>query len=280
VASKDGLCFDTARATYQLPVTPANLLQVTRHCTVDSGYTLQVLHPLSAGHTVALFGADTTWFNTYLITRLQPGTYDFEITSPEGCTNDTTVVLQPIAELLIGLPPDTTLLLGQSLLIATTVNQPDLTFAWSPELGLSSATVQNPTARPNDDTEYRLTVTNSLGCTKTDHILIEVLVNYDSLVYLPNAFTPGDQNGVNDGFGVRCLNDAVVELKYLAVYDLHGTLVFQADNCPRNLSRFTCEWDGTFRGNKAEAGVYTVAYAISYQDGFVKSGQQQLLLIR
>jgi PKD repeat protein len=277
--SNEGRCFDSTAIVLDLPQTPIAWLNMTRHCTVDSGFTLRILHPLSAGHTITLFGADTTWFNDYLVTRLQPGSYDLSITKA-GCTNDTTLFVPAIAELKIGLPADTTLLLGQSLLIETTVNQPDLDFRWTPELDLDDPTIQNPTASPKTDRLYVISATNSLGCTKTDSILINILVDYDSLVYLPNAFTPGDQNGFNDVFGLRSLNEAVVEIQEFAIYDLHGTQIFHAQNCKPAVSRFDCEWDGTFRGNKAEAGVYKVFIAIEFSDGYVQYLERELLLIR
>lgn len=278
--SNEGICFDSTFIELDLPQTPLALIEMTGHCTVDSGYSLQILYPLSALQTVTLFGPDTTWVNDYLIRNLKPGQYDLEITSPEGCTNDTTLKVLAIAELNMHLPPDTTLLLGQSLQINTTVNQPDLDFIWSPELDLNDPTIQSPTSTPRRDRLYILEATNSLGCSKTDSILIKVLVNYDTLIYLPNAYTPGDQNGVNDYFGLRSLNEAVVKIKELNVYDLHGTRIYHAEDCLPSVTRFDCEWDGTFRGNKAEAGIYKVFIAIEYSDGYLKREERELLLIR
>ena len=135
-------------------------------------------------------------------------------------------------------------------------------------------------SRPRQDRRYTVAVKNSLGCIKIDSIYIDVLIDYDSLVYLPNAFTPGDQNGTNDYFGARSLNEGVEMLEYLSIYDLDGNRVFHAENCPPNNTRFDCQWDGTFRGNKAEAGIYKVFYALRYIDGYVVRKQKELMLIR
>ena len=48
------------------------------------------------------------------------------------------------------------------------------TYSWSPSTGLSSATVANPTATPASTTIYTLTVTDFLGATATDAVLVTV----------------------------------------------------------------------------------------------------------
>lgn len=278
IASNEGICFDTLVLPVYLPQTPVLQFDLIRHCSVDSSYTLSTIYP--PGYTVTLFGKDSSWVNTFLIEKLPAGQYDLEVISDEGCIADTTLTLFPIQELIIKLPPDTTILLGDEVLIETKVNQPNLQFRWYPELDLDDAEIQSPLSRPRQDRRYTVAVKNSLGCIKIDSIYIDVLVDYDSLVYLPNAFTPGDQNGANDYFGARSLNEGVEMLEYLSIYDLDGNRVFHAENCPPNNTRFDCQWDGTFRGNKAEAGIYKVFYALRYIDGYVVRKQKELILIR
>ncbi len=48
------------------------------------------------------------------------------------------------------------------------------TYSWSPSTGLSSSTVANPTANPAATTIYTLTVTDFLGATATDSVLVTV----------------------------------------------------------------------------------------------------------
>jgi PKD repeat protein len=279
-ASNQGLCADSNRIQLDLPVTPYNQIELIRHCTVDSGYTLIVQHPLAQNHYFTLFGADTSWVNTYLIQKLPASDYVFEIVSPEGCPNDTAFTLLPINELKVTLPPDTAIILGASVLIETAVNQPNLQYDWLPQADLNDATIQQPLSTPDDDRLYLLTATNSLGCQDTAVILIRVLVNYDTLVFLPTGFTPGNNDGVNDLFGLRNLHPGLEEIVYFNVFDRYGNRVFHAENCPPILTRFTCEWDGTFRGNKAEGGVYKVTIGYRFSNGHIEHQQRELLLIR
>jgi PKD repeat protein len=281
IASNEDICFDTLQKDIYIPQTPESAAKLIRHCTRDSGYTLLILHNPGAGFNISLFGQDTTWVNDYRINQLQPGKYDLEIVSPEDCIFDTTLVLPLIAELMIALPNDTVLLLGDDLIIPVDYNQNDLDFQWSPSLYIDDNMAPTLYTLPFKDIQYTVTVTNAIGCTKADDIFIRVLAAYDSLVFVPNAFTPGNENGINDFFGIRSLNNAVKKLLYLKIYDLNGALVFSVKECPVLGSRFDKgEWDGTFRGNKAEAGPYKVFFGIEYIDGHQWHDQSELLLIR
>ena len=47
-----------------------------------------------------------------------------------------------------------------------------LQYLWSPSTGLSSTTILNPTAQPTTNTTYTISVTDQLGCSKTDAITL------------------------------------------------------------------------------------------------------------
>ena len=47
-------------------------------------------------------------------------------------------------------------------------------YSWSPGTGLSSATVANPSASPASTTNYTVTVTDFLGATASDTVLVTV----------------------------------------------------------------------------------------------------------
>jgi gliding motility-associated-like protein len=74
-----------------------------------------------------------------------------------------------------------------------------VTYAWSPNLNLSSATVANPTANPATTTTYILVATNTAsGCTATDQVTVTV----DLTVPVANAgadFTKNCTQFVNGG---------------------------------------------------------------------------------
>lgn len=103
--------------------------------------------------------------------------YQFVLqTTRNGCssTQDTTTIVlgNPIAITAnspIFIPAGT----SQTLTPTISGGNGNFTFEWLPPNGLSDPNIQNPIANPTNDTQYLLTVTDSLGC--SENILIEVL---------------------------------------------------------------------------------------------------------
>jgi len=63
---------------------------------------------------------------------------------------------------------------------------------------------------------------------------------------MPNAFTP-NADGINDCFRIKYFGQ-IQELQFF-IYNRWGNKVFESSN-PNDC------WDGTFKGNPAEAGNY------------------------
>lgn len=92
-----------------------------------------------------------------------------------GCP-DTLFTTVTVQNLNIAGRSDTTICLGDSVLLTNTVtgDGAPFTYNWSPTSGLSCSTCAVPKASPTADTRYVLTVTNTNGCTKTDTVGISV----------------------------------------------------------------------------------------------------------
>jgi gliding motility-associated-like protein len=60
-------------------------------------------------------------------------------------------------------------------------------FAWSPGTGLSATNIADPLAFPATTTEYFVTVTDSVGCTATDSVLVAVNSFSDPFSVLPDV---------------------------------------------------------------------------------------------
>ena len=115
--------------------------------------------------------------------QLVAGNYSVNAISSLGCLNPMTgfvTVIQnasPLAnagpdQIIITCPNDSLLLGGSPT--ATSGNSP-YTYSWSPSLGLSSASVANPTLSGiGFSTYYAVVVTDANGCTATDQALISV----------------------------------------------------------------------------------------------------------
>ncbi len=102
-----------------------------------------------------------------------------------------------------------------------------------------------------------LIVTNPNGCTDTTSS--EVLILAESFIYIPNSFTPGNEDGLNDIFRVhgQGFSKAVLKIFNRWGQELHTD----------------AEGDLTWNGIKADKTFYpqgVYAYRVEYTDGFGK----------
>ena len=115
------------------------------------------------------------------------------------------------------------------------------TWTWTPTEGLSDPLSASPAVRPEETTTYTVTLTDSLGCTKTDQMTIVVTGS----LYVPNTFTPNGDD-INDLFGALGKDLAEVELM---VFDRWGLLIWSTDT-------LSGRWDGTYNGEAAPIDTY------------------------
>ena len=98
----------------------------------------------------------------------------------------------------------------------------------------------------NDVETYHieLIVQNEFGCADTtSQSLIVRPIQY----FVPNAFTPNDQNNSNDYFGL--VSDKIQSYNMM-VFDRWGAMVYESDAIEN-------QWDGTVNGIAGQSGVYT-----------------------
>lgn len=133
-------------------------------------------------------------------------------------------------------------------------------FRWYPGTYLNDTTIGNPLGYFPDTgvLKYTLKVTSNTGCTGYD--TMRVMVIDKPYFYMPNAFTPnGDGN--NDVF--RPITVGFKSIAYFSIYNRFGERVYTSEN-------LTDGWDGTYKGTKAELGVYF--WHLSYVDRANNSG--------
>ena len=116
-----------------------------------------------------------------------------------------------------------------------------------PPAGVENPNSSSSVARPLVTTDYVVVVTDEFGCIRTDTVLVFVrdVICEEPYVFVPNAFTPNG-DGKNDILYVR--GEVVLEVAF-KVYDRWGEKVFETTDLAHG-------WDGTFRGQPCEPGVY------------------------
>jgi len=199
------------------------------------------------------------------ITGLATGSYTCTVTDANGCTMATTVLVGASGSVTANAGVDVTILQGQTTQLNGTGGT---SWSWTPSASLDCATCQNPNASPTVTTTYYLTVTDSLGCTDIDTVVVTVDIQCGDL-FLPTAFSPNG-DGENDEYCVRsnCIKNMQFE-----IYNRWGELVFSTDDPA------IC-WDGTWRGKPCENAVFTYFLRATMMDGTSEEHQGNISLVK
>lgn len=211
------------------------------------------------------FGGD--FYNT------TAGTHIITTTNNSGCVTEQSIVVPEPAEGIITITPgDSTIQLGSDIQLGTSfapyTSSAIVSYNWSAAQGLSCTDCANPVATPYDNnSEYTLAVVYNKGCVAVSSV--KVSVEGHPPVFTPNAFSPnGDGN--NDVFLVYGEAIKKVELK---IFNRWGELIFESNN------QFS-GWDGTYKGELQNPGVYTFIAAVTYLDGKKTDKNGSLTLVR
>ena len=197
---------------------------------------------------------------------IDPGVYDVVVQDINGCQIEEQITINAPLELDVQVEAQVTLLLGDDHQVFTFVNFPEEEIAsvqWFPSEGLSCDTCLNPIVSPDFTTNYTVVVTTLNGC--VDEADIRVIVDRRVNVYIPNAFSPHNNDGTNDRFMIFARDGSVSKINSLMVFNRWGESVYEAYNFPPNDPAYG--WDGTFRGVKMNAAVFAYWTEVELIDG-------------
>lgn len=228
----------------------------------------------------SLNGDDFSGSSTYLAQAA--GTYQFVVRDGNACTAQISGILEQPPALLVTATIDTTILLGQSILLeAEVVHAVGVpTFVWKSSLVdtircIDSLFCDVVLVSPEFPITYMVTVQDGNGC--LGEASIRVNVEKPRGVYVPSGFTPnGDAN--NDLLQVFGKSTQIKSVELFRVYDRWGELVYEDKNFKVN--DLTRGWDGNFKGEKSAAGLYVWYVSVEYLDGFKELLHGSSTLIR
>jgi len=131
---------------------------------------------------------------------------------------------------------------NNTITLNPTVSDNNVTYLWTPNVGINDVTAKNPVITGDINRTYTLTVTDSRGCQASDTTLIVVSPE----IKVNNTFTPNG-DGINDLWeitGLIAYTNATVD-----IFNRFGTKLFHSIGYPK-------AWDGTYDGKPVPAGVY------------------------
>lgn len=207
----------------------------------------------------------------------EAGSYQLITANNEGC--DSTILLTlDVRDHIdqVSLPNDTLITLGDDLEIIPNYIAPIFDqLVWTNDGGevLSNEnSVYLPIVTMPDI--ITLLAVDELGCVDEDEIQIRVDRNIG--IFAPNIFSP-NSDGNNDFFKPKT-NSSIESLKEMLVYDRWGNLVYQNNNVADLESWLG--WDGNFKNEKAEQGVYVYIATFVALDGVEEVISGDVTLIR
>lgn len=179
-----------------------------------------------------------------------------------NCYDTQRVFVQVFPNAVVDLPDSVTIWSGESYQMSPGGNA--LYYSWFPPSGLSAVDISNPVANPEVRTRYFVRGTTEEGCVVEDSI--DVLVNTEPVLDVPNAFSP------NNG-DYRILRRGAATLSYFRIFNRWGNVVFETTDINKG-------WDGKLKDTPQPVGVYIYTIEAVTPGGKVFHKEGNLTLIR
>jgi len=206
--------------------------------------------------------------------NLATGNYTLLVRDQNNCTIRDSVQIPQAPPLIVDLPVEITLNLGDSVLLDPVFSFTPTRIQWSSRPEINIPPVPTPVVSPFQTTEVTVEAGDSIGCSIT--ATVRLLVDRQLRVYAPTAFRPGT-DGPNGQFRLFSGNQ-VERVLFLRVFDRWGQLLFEAENLPPDAEQ--AGWDGRVNGQPMPTGVYVFIAQVELADGRVESISGDITLLR
>ncbi len=257
-------CVDTLEKTLEVYPTPVVTAQGGTICEDESFQittTLVSAFPVNYDWTPGESLDDSTIANP---TATPPLTTDYQvIVSDSNSCADTAATAVVVLLRPSPIEWDTMIVIGERVNLNVDLGT-GYTYVWTPTEGLSCSNCAVLEARPLEDTEYTVLISDTGGCFQVPSIY-RFEVKPETTIDVPTAFTPNGDNS-NDlifvrGWGIQSL----VEFK---IYNRWGQMVFETTDINQG-------WDGTFNGKEQNNDSYT--YHAVVQTWLLVNGEYKVL---
>ncbi len=219
---------------------------------------------------------DIGTIDPFVSVQLEPGNYSFKIEHESGCSTLQNILIHEAPTLSIVLDEYYQIQLGEMITL-----DPKLSFdsslitmlRWESNNGLTLPGELHPTLKPLETTQYTLMIEVDSQCIVRARTQV-IVARPD--IFIPDAFTPNG-DGSND-YWVIYAGPEVERIEQLRIFNRWGDLIFDRNNTtPGDLSQ---AWDGTYRGQDQDVGVYVFVIRVRYINGTIKSYKGSLSLLR
>ena len=206
------------------------------------------------------------------ITNLCPDKYYVTVSDSLNCNTRASVDINTnSAESNIGISADDSSIFKGNSTIIHLIKSNLYSYKWIDDLDLNQNDIYNAIVSPNQSKYFYAIITDRFNCSFLDSIRIEVIEPDcdDILVYIPNAFTPNDDNQ-NDLFYIKGAN--LQNFQFL-IFNRWGENIFET-------SDKSIGWDGTYKGQKLPTATYAYSIELSCSNGHKMLKRGHVTLIR
>jgi len=194
-------------------------------------------------------------------------TYTILVEDNNGCTFEQSAFVEQPGSLIFELGENKIVELGTPVEISPFYNFTPSDFIWKALAPMDCEEFEDCDQLnfiPTSSEQITLELFTSPGCSLIDSLFIEVLEVRK--VYIPNSFSP-NADGLNDFFTVFGSIPNVEIVEELKVFNRWGAVVFENENfLPNDLQN---GWDGTYKEEPLNIGVYVYSAAVRFVDGNV-----------
>lgn len=218
---------------------------------------------------------------TNSLVGIEEGNYPVLIQDVNGCQWESEAIVPGPPNLFINAGPDTTIVLGDQLqldaYVANVIGEGQISW-FAPYSGTlfcpadSSEICEQPLTITQNTITYEVYIVDENGCEARDEITIFVEKNRP--IYVPTAFTPNG-DAVNSTLFVH--GDEAITIDLFRIYDRWGSMVFETRDFQANDG--VTGWDGSFKGEILNPGVFVWYIEASYIDGHKENFKGQTTLI-
>ena len=209
--------------------------------------------------------------------NLPAGAYSILVQDAIGCEYELQANLEDGNDLMVDLGEDRTVKLGEEVALDARINIDESELAglsWNAADSLSCMDCLQPFVVPSTSGSYFIEVMDENGCVATDQLII--FLDKKRNLYVPNVFSPNG-DGQNDVF-MPFAGPEVTKIKSFLVFNRWGESAFEIYNFPPNDP--TYGWDGTYRAELFNSGVFTWFAEVEYVDGVVELFKGDVVLMR
>ena len=211
--------------------------------------------------------------------ELPPDNYQLSAIDMNGCSIDTSILIEGAALVTVDLGPDQAVESGTTIELNADITGPVSSYDWSAIGDLACIDCPDNQLTTTIEDTVIVTVRSEDGCLAADTLLLSisnpVVTGSEESFYIPNVFYPG--SGGNEVW-ILGLDTTQVQSFVIRVYDRWGNLVAESAESSPTTSTIDI-WDGTKDGKPLNSGVYVYMAEFLYSNNIeaVVSGTITLL---